>query len=85
MQAQADCSGLSVRRPPHLESTARGVALMAGQEAGVVADLEPLRQQLLSGACRFSPQLSDHARQAWRCRWQEAVRRCLHWQGEDHV
>ena len=85
MQAQADCSGLPVRRPAQLESTARGVALMAGQEAGVVEDLEPLRRELLAGARCFTPALSQQARQVWRGRWQEAVRRCLHWHGEAHV
>ena len=85
MQAQADCTGLSVRRPAQLESTARGVALMAGQEAGVVGELEPLRHQLLAGARCFTPELSQQAREAWRGRWQEAVRRCLHWHGDAHV
>ena len=82
MQAQADSSDLRVRRPEHLESTARGVALMAGQEAGVVCDLEPIRRRLAAGSTRFEPQLSADERQAWRRRWQEAVRRCLHWHGD---
>jgi len=85
MQAQADSTALAVRRPAHLESTARGVALMAGEEAGVVTDLEPIRQHLASGSSRFEPQLSASARQAWRRRWQEAVRRCLHWHGDANV
>lgn len=85
MQAQADSSGLAVRRPAHLESTARGVALMAGQEAGVLQELEPLRRHILAGSSRFNPQLSAEARQLWRQRWQEAVRRCLHWHGDANV
>lgn len=85
MQAQADSTALTVRRPAHLESTARGVALMAGQEAGVVSDLEPIRQGLAAGASRFEPQLSAAERELWRRRWQEAVRRCLHWHGDAHV
>ena len=85
MQAQADSIALAVRRPVHLESTARGVALMAGQEAGVVSDLEPIRERLLAGCTRFEPQLSVSERKAWRRRWQEAVRRCLHWHGDATV
>jgi glycerol kinase len=85
MQAQADSTALTVRRPAHLESTARGVALMAGQEAGVVTDLEPIRQGLAAGSSRFAPQLSAAARELWRRRWQEAVRRCLHWHGDANV
>jgi glycerol kinase len=85
MQAQADCTGLSVRRPTHLESTACGVALMAGQEVGVVGELEALRHQLLTNARCFAAELSQQGRDAWRGRWHEAVRRCLHWHGDAHV
>ena len=42
LQAQADCTGLTVRRAANLESTARGVALFAGVQAGVVTDIEDL-------------------------------------------
>ena len=40
LQAQADATGLPVRRRADLESTSRGVALLAGVEAGVVPALQ---------------------------------------------
>lgn len=36
LQAQADASGVPVWRPADLESTARGIAMMAALEAGVI-------------------------------------------------
>jgi glycerol kinase len=85
MQAQADSTALEVRRPAHLESTARGVALMAGQEVGVVRDLDAIRQRVVASSSLFEPKLSAEDRQLWRRRWQEAVRRCLHWHGDANV
>jgi glycerol kinase len=85
MQAQADSTALAVRRPAHLESTARGVALMAGQEVGVVRDLDAIRQRVVASSSCFEPQLSAADRQLWRRRWQEAVRRCLHWHGDANL
>lgn len=82
MQAQADCTGLPVRRPAHLESTALGAALMAGLEAGVVNDLSGLAERRLASATRFQPRLDAKARQAWQNRWDQAVQRCLHWHGD---
>ena len=80
-QAQADSTGLTVRRPASLESTARGVALFAGLQAGVVTDLHDLAQQRSEGADRFEPQIDTSARTAWRRRWNDAVTRSLGWHG----
>ena len=79
LQAQADSTGLQVRRPATLESTARGVALLAGVEAGVVPDLNALAQQRSVGAQLFNPTLKAEARQQWCKRWENAVLRSLHW------
>jgi|TARA_X000000950_G_scaffold273671_1_gene357745 glycerol kinase len=81
LQAQADSTGLTVRRPASLESTARGVALFAGLQAGVVTDLHDLAQQRSEGADRFEPQIDTSARTAWRRRWNDAVTRSLGWHG----
>ena len=81
LQAQADSTGLTVRRPANLESTARGVALFAGLQAGVVLDLHDLAQQRSVGADRFEPQIDTSARTAWRRRWNDAVTRSLGWHG----
>ena len=79
LQAQADSTGLPVRRPASLESTAKGVALLAGVEAGLINDLRDLVPARLDGAQRFTPQLDREQRQRWCQRWADAVRRSLHW------
>ena len=81
LQAQADSTGLIVRRPANLESTARGVALFAGLQAGVVPDLQELAQKRSMGADRFEPQIDTSTRTAWRRRWNDAVTRSLGWHG----
>ncbi|QEY32093.1 glycerol kinase GlpK [Synechococcus sp. RSCCF101] len=80
LQAQADASGITVRRPADLESTARGVAMMAGLEAGVVAEPSAFEAGVRDpGPRRFQPSMDSEARSQWRRRWEEAVRRSLHW------
>ena len=81
LQAQADCTGLTVRRPASLESTARGVALFAGLQAGVSSDLEQLATARRDGAELFHPQLDASQRNHWRTRWQDAVSISLGWHG----
>ncbi|MEB3306778.1 MAG: glycerol kinase GlpK [Cyanobacteriota bacterium] len=85
LQAQADSSGLEVKRPAQLESTALGVALMAGLEAGVIHDLSAAQDRRGAGISRFVPQLDPPARQCWRRRWDDAVQRSLHWHSDDSV
>ena len=79
LQAQADCSGLTVRRAASLESTARGVALLAGLQSGVIATLDNLYEQRRSGATLFSPDMSPEQRSGWRRSWTDAVSRSLNW------
>ena len=79
LQAQADSTGLRVRRPACLESTARGVALLAGVHCGAVGDLRALQAQRMEGATVFMPQRNSDQRDRWRQRWDDAVRRSLHW------
>ena len=81
LQAQADSTGLTVRRPSNLESTARGVALFAGVQAGVVSDLPALASHRHDGAQRFEPQIDTEQRRRWRERWNDAVNRSLGWHG----
>lgn len=81
LQAQADSTGLRVRRPKHLESTARGVALLAGLQAGVIADLKDLVANRTQNSTVFEPQQTLEQRQRWRQRWNDAVTRSLHWNG----
>lgn len=80
LQAQSDATGLVVRRRADLESTCRGVALLAARQAGLVADLAAWRQ--VPGeepASRFQPRLGAAERERWLGRWQEALRRSLAW------
>ena len=79
LQAQADSTGLAVRRPASLESTARGVALMAGLQAGVIADLAQLVPMRSRKSQLFKPTLNAAQRLRWRERWAEAVARSLGW------
>ncbi len=78
MQYQADITGVEVERPAQVESTALGVAFMAGLAVGFWPDtaaLPPLRGQLQ----RFSPRLSAERRQQVQSHWQQAVRCCRSW------
>jgi glycerol kinase len=84
LQAQADSTGLRVRRPASLESTARGVALLAGVQCGAVCDLRALQRQRMEGASVFMPHLDFEQRDHWRQRWDDAVHRSLRWSGSHH-
>lgn len=79
LQAQANSTGLKVRRPANLESTARGVALLAGLQAGVITSLNELVPHRQEGAEVFMPKLDATARESWLCQWNDAVTRSLHW------
>jgi glycerol kinase len=81
LQAQADSTGLRVRRPVHLECTARGVALLAGLQAGAIADLKDLVPNRSQDSSVFEPQQTLEQRHLWRQRWNDAVSRSLHWNG----
>ena len=79
LQAQADSTGLRVRRPAYLQSTARGVALMAGVQAGLINDLEDLRSLRGNQADVFEPSLDSKQRQEWLKQWSDAISRSLRW------
>ncbi len=83
LQAQADATGLPVRRRADLESTSRGVALLAGVEAGVVPSLEAWGPEMdEDGIQRFMSLIDSDQREQWRRRWRSAVERSLHWHEE---
>ncbi len=81
LQAQADSTGLTVRRPSNLESTAKGVALLAGIQAGVINDLQSLALNRHQDAEIFTPKMNSEARNIWRSKWDNAVQRSLKWHG----
>ncbi len=79
LQAQADSTGLSIRRPANLESTAKGISLLAGLQAGVIDNLETLRANKGKGTELFMPELDSLSREKWRHRWDNAVSKSLQW------
>ncbi len=81
LQAQANISGLKVRRPANLESTARGVALLAGLQSGVINDLNQLKEKRQNNAEFFLPEWSKTKRELLQTKWDEAVQRSLKWHG----
>tara|TARA_B100000700_G_scaffold328278_1_gene445600 strand:- start:372 stop:1880 length:1509 start_codon:yes stop_codon:yes gene_type:complete len=79
LQAQADSTGLRVRRPLNIESTAKGAALFAGLQAGVISDLKDLTKSKSNEADTFHPKLDVSHRKKWLSKWEEAVKRSLEW------
>ncbi len=79
LQAQADTTGLCIRRPKNLESTARGVALMAGLQAGLITDVNKLVDTYKNTTDTIHPKLTQASRDKWLLRWENAVNRSLMW------
>ncbi|MBM65426.1 MAG: glycerol kinase [Myxococcales bacterium] len=72
MQTQADLLNVAVDRPPMLESTGLGAALVAALGVGAIDQLTDLQQDWALER-RFTPQQDDHWRAGQRTRWQTAV------------
>ena len=81
LQVQADSTGLTVRRPRNLESTARGIALLAGMQCGLIPDLSAIAAHRQDDVQRFEPQINTERRRHMRDRWNDAVNRSLGWHG----
>ena len=73
MQFQADLLGISVLRPKVTETTALGVAYLAGLSTGLYPDTASL-SQLWQAERRFEPQISRTQAQEQMQRWEHAVR-----------
>lgn len=78
MQMQADALGVSVLRPVQTETTAWGVAALAGLATGLWSGADELAA-LWRLDKRFEPQLAEAQRQARHARWREAVERAKAW------
>jgi glycerol kinase len=74
MQLQADYSGVSVQRPPELESTARGAAMLAAIGVGLHQGTEQARAMLATERT-FEPGLDDSGRTSVKDAWSQAVGR----------
>jgi glycerol kinase len=77
-QIQADISGVTLVRARDTETTARGVALLAGIGAGIWS-LATMPVLVDETARRFVPQLSVSERAARYAQWQMAVERVKGW------
>ena len=72
MQLQADLLGIPVERPAETETTALGVALMAGQTIGLFGEATPWCAERV-----FTPQIPLGERASRREAWHQAVQRAL--------
>ncbi|MEE8165749.1 MAG: FGGY-family carbohydrate kinase, partial [Myxococcota bacterium] len=78
MQFQADILGVRIERPPLLEVTALGAALLAGLGVGFWSDRAELGS---AGTCAqvFEPTLGAERREALYAGWKRAVERSRNW------
>lgn len=74
MQFLADILGVAVERPQVIETTALGVASLAGLQSGVYQGLDELTARWQASR-RFLPGMAEEHRQALYAGWQDAVRR----------
>ncbi len=81
MQMQADLLGTRLERPAVLESTAMGVAFMAGLAVGVWKDEREL-EGLHRSERSFEPSMRAADRTAARARWAIAIERARSWATE---
>jgi len=76
MQALADVLGADVDRPEVLESTAFGVAWLAGMRAGIYPDMQAFSESWALER-RFTPSQPENWRAAKYAGWKDAVARTL--------
>ncbi len=79
MQFQADILGVTVERPAVTETTALGVAYLAGLATGFWQSQEEIAQQWTVER-RFEPQMSESERDRLYSGWQRAVERAQAWE-----
>ncbi len=72
MQNLADIVGVPVERPMVNETTALGVASLAGLQVGLYSSLEDVAKNWRRGAC-FSPEMNEDTRAAKLVKWRKAV------------
>ncbi len=79
MQMQADLLNVTVVRPEVTETTALGVAYLAGLAVGIYKDVNELKQHWKVQK-RFEPSISADSREAVLSRWHRAVERARSWE-----
>ena len=78
MQFQADVLDCTVRRPAIRETTALGVAYLAGLATGVWRSLEEIKKLWICDIL-YEPQMSPEERDRLMSNWHKAVQRSLGW------
>jgi glycerol kinase len=81
MQFQADILGVPVQRPRVAETTALGVAYLAGLAVGFWQNQEEVAAQWAVDRT-FEPRMSADQREQLYANWQRAVQRARHWEQE---
>ncbi|NBX42152.1 MAG: glycerol kinase GlpK, partial [Rhodobacteraceae bacterium] len=72
LQYVADILNAPVDRPTHLETTARGVAWLAGYKAGLYPDKTGFAKTWAKDR-QFAPKMNADTRNSYYARWQKAV------------
>jgi len=78
MQFQSDILDVEVIRPAVIETTALGVAYLAGLATGYYADKEDIRRNVTVDKT-FAPNICDKVRANLIAGWEEAVKRSFGW------
>ena len=81
MQFQADILGVQVDRPVISETTALGVAYLAGLAVGVWKSREEISEMWRSDR-KFEPAMSESERKQLYSGWKKAVNRARAWADE---
>jgi len=74
MQFQADISDIKIYRAKNVETTALGVALLAGLQNGIWENVDKI-DVLNDGFERFTPTLDNERREVLLSGWQKAIKR----------
>lgn len=69
----ANLLGLRVDRPDSVETTALGVAMLAGVGAGLFGDLQEAARVMRGGSTQFKPAMSDDMREIRLAGWAKAL------------
>ncbi len=73
MQFQADISNVEIIRPRDVESTALGIAMLAGLQSKVWSNTDELKQ-IVSIDKSFKPQINSQSRETLVAKWDKAVK-----------
>jgi glycerol kinase len=76
VQFLADTLGIEIERPQVTETTALGVAYLAGIQAGAFESLEQVAH-LWHNEAKFKPEMAEEARERLYAGWLEAVGKVL--------